>query len=64
MTIVRLIIQIIIIIIITVNLIITQSPEEEQSIVFKTLRPHRFFSEPTLLPKEFLHVVVPASLLL
>ncbi len=29
------------------------SPEDEQSILFETSRPHRFFSEPTLLPKEF-----------
>ena len=38
------------------------SPEDEQSILFETLRPNRLFSEPTLQQRD-LHMVVPASLL-
>ena len=36
--------------------------EDEQSILFETLRPHRLFSEPTLTLND-LHMDVPTSLL-
>ena len=38
------------------------SPEDEQIILFETLRSKQLFSEPTLALKN-LHMVVPASLL-